>query len=291
MRPLRAAAASLVLLLASATHEVSRAHAADPAVPPGRGGADGIAVAIIGGGIDYTPEAIASRLARDGEGEITGYDYIDDDRRPFAPDHAGQDMAEIVLGEGQTASLILLRADGEDVLSLSRALLFAGKSPAFIILLDGPPRDYKAIRAVASAARYFHDRLFVLAAGDQHRDLDKEGASALRELPNVVIVSGSAADGTSLPGANTGALTIDLAATAAPLKGEGTRGESPGVPSQRAAAHVAALAVRLRAAEPAIPATAMKVRIADLARPVAIPGGVATRHGLIAQPQRYFWAE
>lgn len=290
MRLLCALAASLVLVLVCARHEATPAQAADPPVPPGRD-IGGIPVAIVGGGIDYTQDGIASRLARDGEGEIIGYDYIDDDRQPFARDHDGQGMAEIVLGEGQTASLILLRADGEDFLSLSRALLFAGKSPAFIILLEGPPRDYKSIRAIASAARYFHDRLFVLAAGDQHRDLDKEGASALRELPNVLIVSGAAADGTLLAGANTGALTIDLAATAAPLKGDGTRNDTSAAPSLRAAAHIAALAVRLRATEPDIPATAIKIRIADLAQPVAIPGGVATRHGLIARPQRYFWAE
>lgn len=283
--------AVLVVLetLVSATL-AAQALAENPAVPPGRD-QGGMPVAIIGSGIDYTPVAISARLARDGEGEITGYDYIDDDRQPFARNPAGQDMAEIVLGEGQIASLVLLRADSEDVLSLSRALLFAGKSPARIVLLEGPPRDYKAIRAFASAARYFHDRLFVLAAGDENRDLDKEGASTLRDLPNVVIVAGAAANGTASPAANTGPLTIDVAAASVPLKGADTVRESSGAPSRRAAAHIAALAVRLRASEPAIPATAMKVRIADLAHPVAVPGGIATRHGLIVRPDRYFWQE
>lgn len=285
----RAVAASLVAALLSGAL-ASVAHAGDPAVPPGRD-QGGIPVAIIGPGFDYTSAAIAARLARDGEGEITGYDYIDDDRQPFVRDSRGQDMAEIVIGEGPTASLILLRADHEDVLSLSRALLFAGKSPARIVLLEGPPRDYKAIRALASAARYFHDRLFVLAAGDQQRDLDNEGASVLRDLPNVVIVAGAAADGSSPPDANTGSLTIDLATTAAPLKGEGTQGHGAESASQRAAAHIAALAVRLRILEPAIPATAMKVRIADLARPVAVPGGIVTRHGLIDRPDKHFWPQ
>ncbi len=193
----RAAAAPLLAALLASAWAAS-ARAADPAVPPGRD-QGGIPVAIIGPGFDYTSAAIAGRLARDGEGEITGYDFIDDDRQPFLRDRSGQDMAEIVIGEGRTASLILLRADNEDVLSLSRALLFAGKSPARIVLVAGPPRDYKAIRAFASAVRYFHDRFFVLAAGDGHRDLDTEGASILRDLPNVVIVAGAAAGGTPHP--------------------------------------------------------------------------------------------
>lgn len=283
--------AGVTSLLATALSGASAivVRAGDPAVPPGRDGG-GIAVAIIGNGIDYTVDAVARRLARDGEGEITGYDYVDDDRQPFARNNLGQDMAGIVIGKGQTASLVVLRADAEDVISFSRALLYAGKSPARIILLEGTPRDYKSIRALVSAARYFHDRLFVLAAGDQHRDLDHDGASALGAMANVVIVAGAAADGTPLPGANTGALTIDLAAPAGTLDGENS-GLVSGAASQRAAAHVAALAARLRAVEPAIPATAMKIRITDLARPVALPGGIVTRNGMIERPDRYFWLE
>lgn len=287
MRVKRVTAVGVVLLLAL---PFCIGASADPAVPAGRD-IGGIPIALIGSGIDYTREAIASRLARDGEGEITGYDYIDDDRQPFASGQPGEDMAEIVLGEGQTASLIVLRADGENVLSLSRALLFAGKSPARIILVEGVPRDVKAIKALASAARYFHDRLFVVAAGDEGRNLDQEAASALRGLANAVIVTAAAPDGTSPSGANTGALTIDLATSAAPLKSESTKNDHHEASSLRAAAHIAALAVRLRAVEPAIPATAMKVRIADLARQVAPTGGVATRYGLIERPERHFWLE
>lgn len=287
MRAQRVAASVLALLVALPPCVGAPA---DPAVPAGRD-IGGIPVALIGSGIDYTREAIALRLARDGEGEITGYDYIDDDRRPFASGQPGEDMAEIVIGEGQTASLIVLRADGEDVLSLSRALLFAGKSPARIILVEGVPRDVKSIEALASAARYFHDRLFIVAAGDEGRNLDQERASALRGLPNAVIVTAAAPDGTNPARANTGALTIDLATSAAPLKGEGTKSDHTAASSLRAAAHIAALAVRLTAVEPAIPAKAMKVRIADLARPVATPGGNATRHGVIERPERHFWLE
>lgn len=54
-----------------------------PRVPPGVD-PGGVAVAIIGSGIDYTNPEIAKRLARDGEGEIIGWDFIDNDRRPYA---------------------------------------------------------------------------------------------------------------------------------------------------------------------------------------------------------------
>src|SRR5215467_9057175 len=51
-----------------------------PPVPPGRD-PGGVAVALIG--IDYTLPAVARRLARDGEGELIGWDLQDQDRKPF----------------------------------------------------------------------------------------------------------------------------------------------------------------------------------------------------------------
>lgn len=51
-----------------------------PGVDPG-----GLAMAVIGDGIDYTRPEIATRLARDGEGELVGFDLVDRDRLPFAP--------------------------------------------------------------------------------------------------------------------------------------------------------------------------------------------------------------
>lgn len=262
----------------------------DPPVPPG--GIDGgLPVAVIGSGLDYTPEAISRRLLRDGEGEIAGYDYIDDDRRPFARNAAAQDAAEIILGEGQTAKLVPLRADLDDMISLSHALRHAGQSPAMVILIQDIPKERSAIAALASASRYFYDRLFIVAAGEGGRDLDQDWASGLRGIPNVLVIAAAGGKGEPLSGANSGSLTIDLATTGTALKGEGARpADAPGA-SLRSAAHIAALAVRLRAVEPAIPSAAMKVRIQDLAKQPAAPGGIGTIHGVIERPERYFWLE
>ncbi len=51
-----------------------------PGIDPG-----GLALAVIGDGIDYARPEIAARLARDGEGELVGFDLVDRDRRPYAP--------------------------------------------------------------------------------------------------------------------------------------------------------------------------------------------------------------
>lgn len=285
--PLRAPVSALL----ACTAGLAVAAGSDPPVPPSRD-PGGIPVAFIGSGIDYTPDRISGRLARDGEGEIVGYDYIDDDRLPFAKaDPASQDMADILLGEGQTTSLVLLRTDTEAMIPLSRALLYAGKSPARIVIIERLPRDREAILALASAMRYFHDRLFILPAGDEGRDLDQDWASRLRGIPNLLIVAAAETSGALLPGSNAGALTIDLATTPSPLKGEETRPADPAGPSMRSAAHIGAMAVRLKAVEPGIPATAIKVKIAGLAKAVQHRYSMKTINGVIEQPQRYFWLE
>ena len=51
-----------------------------PRVPPGVD-PGGVAVAIIGSGINYTRSRDrGKRLARDGEGEIIGWDFVDNDQ-------------------------------------------------------------------------------------------------------------------------------------------------------------------------------------------------------------------
>lgn len=294
---MRALAAALVFLMLLGAAPVL---ATDPPVPPGRD-MGGMPVALVGSGVDYTEDGLAQRLARDGEGEITGYDFIDDDRRPFAPGHltAGTIMAAIVLNEGQTTSIVAVRAALDNEISLGRALLFAGRSPARIIVVEGAPREQKAVATLASAVRYFHDRLFVMAAGDDGRDLDQGFTAALRGLPNLIVTAAVKDDGSPYPGANAGALAIDVATSGAAMHGVDPCGGaaaakvldvSPG-PSACAAGHIAALAARLSAVEPGIPATALKVRIGELAERPTDPGALPTVLGVIRRPQRYFWLE
>lgn len=283
-----------VLLAALTASSIATCAAADPPVPPDRH-LGGIPVAVIGSGIDYTADAIASRLARDGEGEIIGYDFVDDDRRPFAPDNrTAQDISEILLGEGQTSALVVVRADTNAAVSLRQALAYAAKSPARVVLIQYMPHEPECMALLVSAIRYFQDRLFVVAAGDESRDLDQENAAGLRGLANALIVSAALPNGDASAGANKGALTIDAATTGSPLKGEGVRpADDPGA-SMRAAAHIAAMAVRLRAVEPALDANAMKSKIVAFAnQPDAAAGGTRanTVYGIIERPERYFWLE
>jgi hypothetical protein len=136
-------AACLALAFAVASAAFAQKPAAKPRVPPGVD-PGGIAIAIIGGGIDYTRPEIAARLARDGEGEIIGWDFIDDDRRPF--ERCGSRVAlpgycnETPLGfvTSPKVRIIPLRAHLGRERSLVEAVRFATMAGAKIIFVGLP---------------------------------------------------------------------------------------------------------------------------------------------------------
>lgn len=234
----------------------STAHAGDPPAPAGRD-PGGRAVAIIGAGVDYTKDTIASRLARDGEGEIIGYDVVDDDRRPFASgDQSDTVAAEIILGEGQATKLIALRADPSSWRSVGKAIALAGAMPAKTVLLLCPLDADKMSDLIQSAAKQFSQKLFIAPAS---------GTAGLAGQANVILVA--------LIGGPTG-LQADLAAPV----------DNGAATPSLSAARIAALSARLEAVEPDLSPAAMKARILDLAE-------TGAQGRVITQPRRHFWLE
>jgi hypothetical protein len=216
----------------------------------------------IGRGLDYTDPAFAQRLARDGEGEIIGYDMIDDDRRPHAGPHEPEaGAASLLLAGGQSAALIVIRADTASIDSLVAAIGYGARTPSRIaVILDaGTSADFDVV--VQAAARRFPQSLFLIAA--------RPVATLFPGNVLTVAAEGAAdavGDVTAPPGEH------ELAA-AAPT-------------GQRALARVAALAVRLRAIEPGLDGASMRARIVALAEPAE--NGRAPH---IANPKRHFWLE
>lgn len=172
MRGAGLAAAALMLAVAGAALSTSRSLAGGPPPPAGID-PGGVAVAILGDGVDYRDPAIARRLARDGEGEMIGRDVAANDARPFAarppPADASAsgllDSHEVVLrlGPALPVRIVVVRADGDDTAQLARAIVFAASTPARVVVLPmtalNGPRGELALEA---AARY-PSRLFVVA--------------------------------------------------------------------------------------------------------------------------------
>src|SRR5215510_6449994 len=103
---------SAMLVLAG----VAQAQVKKPPLPPGRD-PGGVAVALIASGVDYTLPEVARGLARDGEGDLIGFDSLDNDNRPFG-DGGGTRVAVALLDKATGARLAPVRATLQDPASL-----------------------------------------------------------------------------------------------------------------------------------------------------------------------------
>ena len=184
------------VLAATALGNVTLAQEKKPAVPPGRD-PGGVAIALLSTGIDYTIPEVVQRLARDGEGELIGWDLVDKDRKPFdkskggtRPEWGGDGTALVrsILTPGKR--VIPVRIDPADPVSLARAVAFVAQTPARIVVVPMWGPDKTVWEPFRQAATHFTDLLFIVAAGDDGRDIDEEPVwPAAFGLPNVLVVS------------------------------------------------------------------------------------------------------
>ena len=222
---------ALALFLATfAFAPIALAQTKKPPLPPGRD-PGGVAIALLTTGIDYTLANVARGLARDGEGELIGFDLVDRDNRPFGdsgraqtPPHWGGEgttLAINILDPTIGARLVPVRVDPREPASLARAVAFIAQTPARIVAVPmWSPRkeDWQPFR---QAAERFPQLLFVIAAGDDGKDLDKDPVyPAAFALPNVLVVTAARPDANAprsahiAPAASWGANTVDAVALA-----------------------------------------------------------------------------
>jgi subtilisin family serine protease len=184
MPPILLAFALVWLALAPVTLAQSK----KPLVPPGRD-PGGVAVALLSGGVDYTHPQLAARLARDGEGELIGWDVEDRDRQPFG-NGLGTAAALTLLGPGDVR-LVAVRINPADPVSLGRAIAFVAQTPARVAALATSSLARDGWEPLRQAALHFKAVLVIVPA--------QEGASAmpptLLGLDNVLGVGPLAASG------------------------------------------------------------------------------------------------
>jgi hypothetical protein len=217
--------AAAVMLAAAAVAQTKK-----PPLPPGRD-PGGVAIALLGTGIDYVLPEIAQRLARDGEGELIGWNLVDNDNRPFARGAGGAgapgwggDGTALARAVGAVGRRIVpVKINPADPRSLARAVAFVAETPARIVVVPAWSRQQGDWEAFREAALHFRGLLFIVAAGDEGTDIDREPVwPAAFGLTNVLVVSApvtAAGDPANAP--NTGARTID--ALVAPETGGETR--------------------------------------------------------------------
>ncbi len=267
-------------------------HPLNPPVPahadPG-----GLPVALVDTGVNYLLPEINSRLARDPDGLLVGYDFWDLDQRPFDvhplrsvffPDHHGTATASIVLSEAPMVRLLPYRYPRPDMTRLGALIEHAASHGARLVNLSLASFDRAEWRAFEQAAARHPEILFVVAAGNNNRDIDRRPVyPAALALDNLIAVTAARADGHLARGVNWGPRAVDLMVETdgiVALRFDGY--ETPVSGSSYATARITALAACLLAAHPGWTVAALRARIFEWAQPPGAAGYVA--QGFIADP-------
>ncbi len=252
-----AAAVALVLLLAAPGHAQPRKPHVPIGIDPG-----GVMIVIAADtGFDYTQKDIAGRLARDGEGELIGWDFVDEDRKPYAPAASAPqstDLARSILAETPLARLAVFRAKPGDKIAIGRLAVYAARSQSRIALVVSASTERSDWEAFTEAVAHYKGMLVIVPS-----DPAIPPYPAALGLENILTVTTTESAPAARPPDRRPA---DLAI------------ETGGKDAVFAAARIAAFAARLVAAEPSLDGVALKARILGHAPPLQAPSrdGAAT---------------
>ncbi len=150
------------LALMAMTALATPGNAADPKVPAGQH-PGGSVIVLLSTGLDYTRPGIAAGLARDGEGELVGWDFVDGDRMPFGSDGTAAAMALLANAEPGGVALAPVRISPSDPISLGKALAFAAQVSAKLVVVPMATAGKEPWAAFESAASHFKDLKIAVA--------------------------------------------------------------------------------------------------------------------------------
>ena len=245
------------------------AHTTDRAASPG------VRVALVDSGVNYLLPEIASRLARNDDGELVGFDFWDLDARPFDsnparsafhPQRHGTRTASLLLEEAPVALLVPYRYPRRAMWRMPDLVEHAAQAGVRVVNISMGSRRRSDWTDFETAARARPEMLFVVSAGNNGIDIDESPIyPASLPLDNLLAVTSSDDSGLPARGSNWGREGVDLAVPAEEVLVTGFDGRvRKASGSSYAAVRVSAFAACLLAAHPEW--TAPELKSAILAR-------------------------
>ena len=229
-----------------------------PRLPAG----DGMALlAHVDTGVNYLLPTLQPHLARDQHGRPVGYDFWDDDDRPFDvdprgnpyfPQHHGTTVFSVLAREAPNIGIAIYRFPATDMCRFGDLITHMAHREVRIVSLSMGSNDISDWTCFEAAAKTNPQMLFIVSAGNDGRDLDRVPIfPAALSLVNMVVVTSSDEFGRLGAGSNIGAATVDLMVPAERVEvidHRGARAVTGG--TSYAAPRVAALAARFLRANP-----------------------------------------
>ena len=179
---------------------------------------DQVRVALVDSGVNYLLPEIGDRLARSSDGALIGYDFWDMDDRPFDahPDSRGRVQrhgtrtASLLLREAAFVALVPYRYPRPDMTRMADLLEHAASHDVRIIGLPLGGNSVDQWQSFAAAARLHPQMLFIVSAGNNGRDIDKQPVyPASLDLDNMLVVTSADDFGLVAQGVNWGRVSVD----------------------------------------------------------------------------------
>ena len=284
-----------LIFLSPALDDTGLREPLNPPVPAGDD-PDGVTIALIDSGVSYGLPMFAGTLARDGAGQVLGYDYwdmddrpydVDTSRSPFFPGHHGTRVASVLIREAPGIRLIPYRYPRPDMSRMRDLVADADAKGAKVVAVPMGSNKSDDWEAFAAAVRARPHMLFVISAGNNGRNIDERPVypAALR-LDNAIVVTSGHRDGRLARGSNWGPRSVDLMVTAEDLEVIDHRGATTlASGSSYAVPRVTALAARLLDKNPNWAGPELKRAIIARAQPLPADGDQIVLHGWIRDLQ------
>jgi len=221
----------------------------------------GVRVAHLDSGVNYLLPLIYKRLARDDEGFLVGWDFWEDDARPFDlnisgssffPFRHGTSVASVFLREAPTASLVPFRYPNNNMSKLSLVIDAIVDSGAEIVMMPMGSKNLDHWQTFRKKVIQNPELLFIVSAGNDGVNIDEMPIyPATFKLENIIVVTSSDDFGRLASGSNWGDKSVDLMVPGERIPIIDHRGAvQKASGSSYAVPRIAALAARLKKENP-----------------------------------------
>jgi hypothetical protein len=229
----------------------------DPPQQRTKAGSAPVRVGMVDSGVNYTLPVIRSRLARDDNNRLVGYDFWDEDGLPydaqlinsgFFVQRHGTRTASVLLREAPDIELVPYRYPRPDMSRMKALIEHADMNEVSII---GMPlgSDEKAEWSSFERAAEAHPHiLFIVSAGNNGRDIDRAPVyPASLDIDNMLVVTSAGDFVRPAERTNWGNISVDYLVPAEKVDAIDYSGDNIKVSgSSYAVSRVAALAARIK---------------------------------------------
>ena len=177
-------------------------------------------IALVDTGVNYLLQELYPFIATDLDGNITGYDFWDDDQRPFDKDprsnpffplHHGTTVFSVLIRELKGQKVAVYRFPAGNLCKFEQLLAHVETHNIRVVAIPMGSKNRTEWLCFEKKARNMPQTIFIVSAGNNGIDIDKQAIyPASFDLDNMIVVSSGNKFGLLGPQSNYGRDSVDL---------------------------------------------------------------------------------